>query len=149
MGKGGADKEPGPGAYIRDARSAILKRSPAAGFGVGKRPSTTGTEYVPGPGTYPIRSITGNETKGRSIAGKVQAPKTSNMLAPGPGTYTARFNDIGTGAKFGSSTRDDLDRQKMRACNFLSPDTYTPNYKATKEASGRWSFGASKRSNLA
>jgi hypothetical protein len=88
-----------------------LKRSPAAGFGCGKRPCTTGTEYVPGPGTYPVKSITGNETKGRSLAGKIEQPKTTNMLAPGPGTYSARYNDAtGAGTKFGSSTRDDIDR---------------------------------------
>lgn len=110
MSKDGAGKEPGPNAYNRDAKSAILKRAPAAGFGVGKRPCTTGTEYVPGPGSYPIKSITGNETRGRSLAGKIEAPKTSNMLAPGPGTYTARYGDLGQGTKFGSSTRDDIDR---------------------------------------
>jgi hypothetical protein len=62
MGKEGAGKEPAPNAYNRDAKSAIMKRAPAMTFGSGKRPFTTGTEFVPGPGTYPVKDITGNES---------------------------------------------------------------------------------------
>ena len=76
MSKEGADKEPGPNAYARAAKSAIMKRSPAASFGVGNRPNTVDT--VPGPGAYPIKGITGNESHGRTLLGKIETPKTSN-----------------------------------------------------------------------
>ena len=62
MGKEGASREPGPNAYNRDAKSAIMKKSPAMSFGSGKRPGTTGSEFVPGPGSYPMKSITGAES---------------------------------------------------------------------------------------
>ena len=70
------------------------------------------------------------------------------MLAPGPGTYNAKPEVSLTsnpGWKLGTSTRNDVDRQKLRTCDFPPPDNYKPDYKVLKTSSASWGFGSSKR----
>lgn len=63
MGQKGADKVPAPNAYNRDAKSVVMRSAPSFGFGSQKqRPASHTTRGVPGPGTYPVRSIIGTET---------------------------------------------------------------------------------------
>jgi hypothetical protein len=53
---------PAPNAYNRDSKSVVLKSAPCYGFGSGKRTNSTSTAFVPGPGTYPNKTIIGTET---------------------------------------------------------------------------------------
>ena len=108
-----------------------MKRNPAFGFGTARnRPATQGNEYIPGPGTYAMKSQV--DSHGKTLGSKIEQPKTSNMLTPGPGTYTARFFgnlQKSPEYKMGTSTRDDMDRVNQRACNFPPPDSYSPSNK--------------------
>jgi len=74
------------------------------------------------------------------------------LFSPGPGTYKARFDmELATsnvGSKFGTSSREDTEKLRMRVSNFPPPDSYTPRYKSVKENRASWSFGSGKRSNL-
>jgi hypothetical protein len=51
---------------------------------------------------------------------------------PGPGAYFAPEDNIAYKSspswKMGSSTRDALEKQKMRSTNFPPPNTYKPNF---------------------
>jgi hypothetical protein len=137
---------PGPNAYERDAKTATMKKNPAFGFGTASnRPRTQGNEYIPGPGTYKSKDITGTETHGKTLLSKYETPKTSNQLTPGPGTYQARFGGHQPNSpqyKLGSSKRDDMDRVNQRACNFPPPDTYNPKFKQIKERGSSWTMGS-------
>jgi hypothetical protein len=49
----GADKQPAPNAYDKDAASKkVMKSAPSFGFGSSKRPASHDTRLVPGPGAY-------------------------------------------------------------------------------------------------
>ena len=71
---------------------------------------------------------------------------------PGPGAYfTPDKNNAYKNSpswRIGTSTRDDLEKQKMRSSNFPPPDTYKPNFYPTKERMASFSFGSGKRSNF-
>lgn len=129
MGKFDAARTPAPGSY----NAHPLKQMPSYGFGASKRPGTTGTEYVPGPGTYKAQQFTGKETVGKTLGKKLEQIKTTNLLSPGPGTYNTRLNQTAPTCRMGSSTRDDIDRNRLRACNFPPPDSYNPLYQTTRE----------------
>ena len=58
------------------------------------------------------------------------------MLAPGPGTYNARYElacQASPGWKLGTSTRNDEDKLKMRTSNYPPPDTYNPSFVHVRE----------------
>lgn len=86
MGKFDGARTPAPGTY----NAHTLKHMPSYGFGASKRPGTTGTEYVPGPGSYKAQLFTGKETVGKTLGQKLKEIKTSNLASPGPGTYNTR-----------------------------------------------------------
>jgi len=65
----------------------VLGKAPSYGFGTSKRNASSHTKDVPGPGTYASKTIIGTESQGKSLAKRLDQAKTSNMLAPGPGTY--------------------------------------------------------------
>lgn len=67
MGVKGAEKQPAPNAYDRDAKQVVLKSAPAFGFGKSKRPETADSRNNPGPGTYVSKSIIGTETQGKTL----------------------------------------------------------------------------------
>ena len=71
LGAVGAEKIPAPNAYSRDAKSCVLRAAPAYGFGASERNKTTLT-IAPGPGTYPVKTIIGTETQGRSLAKRLE-----------------------------------------------------------------------------
>ena len=152
MGAPGADKVPAPNAYARDAKSVVLRAAPAYGFGGAIR-STKNETFSPGPGTYPVKTIIGTESVGKSLAKRLEQQRTSNQFAPGPGAYDNKNFSISlysnTTWKIGTSTRDDEEKLRMRTSNYPPPDSYNPSYKTIKERNASWSFGSSKRSNLA
>lgn len=51
--------------------------------------------------------------------------------------------------KIGTSTRDDEEKLRMKTSNYPPPDSYNPSYKNIKERNASWSFGRSKRNELA
>lgn len=71
MGAPGADKIPAPNAYSRDAKSCVLRAAPAYGFGASTR-SGRNESSSPGPGTYPIKTIIGTESQGKSLAKRLE-----------------------------------------------------------------------------
>ncbi len=88
---------------------------------------------VPGPGTYAIRQMVGNETVGKTLSMKLcpgfEKPGANNF--PGPGTYDGNFRTTKKSDpnwKIGSSTRDDKEKIMRRTCNFPPPDSYNPDY---------------------
>jgi len=62
MGAKDAGKQPAPNSYNREAKSAVLKRAPAFGFGTSRRPATEGNISFPGPGAYPTKTIMGTDS---------------------------------------------------------------------------------------
>lgn len=68
LGKLDGAKTPAPGTY----NAHPLKHLPSYGFGVSKRPGTTGTEYVPGPGTYKAQQFTGKDSVGKTLGKKLE-----------------------------------------------------------------------------
>jgi hypothetical protein len=92
MGALGAEKLPAPNAYDKDSKNAVLRTAPSFGFGTSKRTLVSiEAMKVPGPGAYPIKSIVGTETQGRTLSKRLPEARTTNMFAPGPGTYNSRF----------------------------------------------------------
>lgn len=82
---------------------------------------------------------------------RLPAPRTSNMVSPGPGTYDVKAEASllsSPGWKIGTSTRNDTDKQKMRNSNFPPPDTYNPEYTKIKASDPKWGFGSSVRQSL-
>jgi len=82
---------------------------------------------------------------------RLEQAKTSNMMAPAPGTYDPKAQSVMTaspGWKMGSSKRDDVDKQRMRSANFPPPDSYNPNHTPVKERNASYSFGTGKRHDL-
>ena len=150
--KPGAEREPAPNAYNREAKTPVMRKAPAFGFGVSSRPQTQGT--VPGPGTYKT-STSVDEGPKVAFKGKIHATSyigTEERRVrsnPGPGTYNARFPGKSPSCTMGASKRDDIDRYNARCANFPPPDAYKPNYKIAKVNRGSWSFGAGARPNLA
>lgn len=71
MGAPGAEKIPAPNAYSRDAKSCVLRAAPSYGFGSSVRSASNETSS-PGPGTYPIKTIIGTETQGKSLAKRLE-----------------------------------------------------------------------------
>jgi len=73
-------------------------------------------------------------------------------MNPGPGAYFTPEKNCAMKSspswRIGTSTRDDLEKQKMRASNFPPPDTYKPNFLPTKERMASWSFGVGKRTDF-
>ena len=81
---------PGPNAYKADNKNPILKAAPAFGFGTSKRPqSHNAKRTVPGPGHYPIGTLVGTESQGKTLAERLPKGRTSNEFSPGPGAYTS------------------------------------------------------------
>lgn len=81
----GAGSLPAPNAYDKEAKNVVMKKQPSYGFGVSKRQEIDLGKGMPGPGAYVSKTIVGTETQGKSMAQRYSDPKTSNMLAPGPG----------------------------------------------------------------
>ena len=146
-------KVPAPNAYDRDAKSVVLKSAPSFGFGASKRPQSQGSKkFVPGPGTYPVKTIIGTDSQGKTLAGRYEQARTTNMMAPGPGTYEPNNKPALQASpqwRMGSSKRDDADKLKMRTSNFPPPDSYNPQYTSIKERNASWSFGSGQRAKLA
>ena len=151
MGAVGAEKMPAPNAYNSDAKSCVLRAAPAYGFGASKRNSKNDSEG-PGPGAYPIKTIIGTETQGKSLAKRLEQQRTSNHFSPGPGAYSNKFSVSiysSPSWRIGTSTRDDEEKLRMKTSNYPPPDSYNPCYKTVKERNASWSFGRSLRSELA
>lgn len=94
----------------------------------------------------------GSETQGKSLAQKLDKPKTSDMFSPGPGTYNAKHEGslmASPGWRIGTSTRDQEDKQRKRSCNFPPPDNYNPIYQSLKKAEPKWGFGSGTRTQSA
>lgn len=152
MGDAKSAFTPGPNAYRGDNKTAALKSAPAYGFGTSKRPQSVNVKkQAPGPGQYDLRGIVGSESQGRTLASKLNAAKTSNNFAPGPGQYNPMFTQSikkNPGWRIGSSKRDEEERDARRR-NYPSSDTYNPNFDASKSKLASWSFGTGQRSNFA
>lgn len=107
---------PSPFAYKQDA-SSIQKSAAKFSFGSSKqRPLTSKAALaVPGPGTYPIKQIVGNETVGKSLGQKLnpafQQPGANKT--PGPGAYDGKYRTQKSSDpswRIGTSRRDDQEK---------------------------------------
>ena len=71
---------------------------------------------------------------------------------PGPGAYNAPEDSNAYRSapswKMGTSTRQDIEKQKLRSTNFPSPDCYKPNFQTTRERMASFSFSTGSRSNF-
>lgn len=146
---------PGPAAYRSDAKNSVIRRAPSFGFGTSVRPHSAQSQVkVPGPGSYTLRGLTGNESQGKTLGLKHANIKSTVAFNPGPGTYDAPCQSANPmlrkspNWKIGSATRDEQDRIKKRVMNNPPPDTYSPNFMSAKEAGARWKFGTSMRTPL-
>ena len=141
---------PGPNVYDADSKKNVMRSAPAFGFGTSKRPQSQYTRmHAPGPGQYPITSLVGTESQGKSLGQRLTRGKTSNQFSPGPGAYSVQFSQsMKSAPKFGIGTSTRNDTSKSQSRNFPPPDTYNPNYKAAKSKMASWSFGSSKRQPL-
>lgn len=149
----GAERLPAANAYNQDAKNKVLKHSPAFGFGTSKRPASCDSRRVPGPGAYTQKGVMGSDSQGCTLGKKLSQPRTSNMTAPGPGTYNFMLADknlrTNLSAKIGTSTRDDELKAKQRVCNAPPPNTYNPSFSASKRSEPSFGFGTSVRQPLA
>ena len=111
---------------------------PKFSFGSEKqRPNTSKTGLnVPGPGTYPSRTIVGSESVGKTMGVKVcpsfDKPGSNNV--PGPGAYDGNYKTTRTtmpGWKIGTGTRYDRENIMRRTCNFPPMNAYDPDYRKT------------------
>ena len=97
---------PGPNAYKADNKNSVLRSAPAFGFGTSKRPqSHNAKRNVPGPGQYPISTLVGTESQGKTLAERLPKGRTSNEFSPGPGAYTSQFSQsMKSAPRFGIGT---------------------------------------------
>jgi len=87
----------------------------------------------PGPGAYPIGTLIGTETVGKTMSQKLcpSFEKPGANKVPGPGTYQYDYKSTKSKDpqwRIGTSKRDDADRIMRRTCNFPPPDNYNPIY---------------------
>ena len=81
---GMADKTPGPGAYTAKRPST----APKYGFGTSERANFAGGSKIPGPGAYEYAGdFQRSDSKGVSIARRVDHGESSQLKVPGPGAY--------------------------------------------------------------
>lgn len=107
----------------------------------------------PGPGTYPIRTLVGTESVGKTMSQKLNPSfeKPGANKVPGPGAYSSDYKVSKSKDpqwRIGTSRRDDAENVMRRTCNYPPPDSYNPVYQSTKEKSPNWGFGSSKRGQL-
>ena len=108
---------------------------------------------MPGPGTYDVKQLVGNESTAKSLHSKLspafQRPGANAF--PGPGTYESPFQStkkMDPQWRMGTSKRDDNEKTKSRVMNYPPPGSYNPNYRASVKGDPRWGFGSSKRAGL-
>jgi hypothetical protein len=150
---------PGPGRYEPLNKDILAKNhSPKFGFGTGGRPdlatgapsslskqrsvsdgkghssSPTLRVNVPGPGTYEIKQVVGNEGPKRSLAGRFKVDLTSKELAfkPGPGQYSPTANaslKSSPNYRIGSSLREKYYLADKFKHELPPPNIYDPDFK--------------------
>lgn len=108
---------------------------------------------MPGPGTYPSKTIIGTETQGKTLGArfrrKHEEPGANEV--PGPGTYRFDANPIKKKQpeyRIGTARRDDMENVMRRTCDFPPANTYNPDYKTIKNRESSWGFGSSTRNEL-
>lgn len=151
MANKAAENCPAPNAYNGDSKSAVMRKSASYGFGTSRRPqSQQSKRQVPGPGHYPIRTLVGTESQGKSLAFRHAPGKTSNEFNPGPGSYNHNYRSaVKSSPSFGMGTskRQDLGSRATR--NNPPPGSHNPDYKIGCKKQASWSFGSSVRQPLA
>lgn len=119
-----------------------------------QRPNTSKTNTnVPGPGTYPARTIVGSESVGKTMGSKFGSclEQPHKAFVPGPGTYNGNYRTTRTsdpGWKIGTGTRYDRDNIMRRTCNYPPMNAYDPDYTKTIGSIPKWGFGSSTRGGL-
>jgi hypothetical protein len=102
---------------------------------------------VPGPGTYPIKTLVGTESVGKTISMKLcpQFEKPGANKVPGPGAYNTDYKPTVNKEptwKIGTSTRYDRDNITRRTCNFPPMNAYDPKFSSTVNSLPKWGFGS-------
>ena len=126
---GGKGQGPGPGNYSLDNN---MNKGKEFSFGSGQRNDGSlerRAKAIPGPGQYQPPSFVGNDTQGKTIAGK---PKEKAVdLMPGPGAYKAQSKRNGPSFSLsGHRTEDPIMREKAK---MPPPGTYDPNDSGVKQ----------------
>ena len=103
---------------------------------------------VPGPGHYPMKSITGSETVGKTMGVKFKSAleNPEALKVPGPGTYNALFyatKHSDPKWKIGTEMRIDQEMKMRQTQNFPPPNSYNPNYRTVTQNDPKWRFGSS------
>ena len=89
MAIAGTRNTPGPGGHSPDYR-ALKTAAPRFGFGTETRKGPTATpKWAPGPGTYAIPTVIGNDGPSKSLhAAITYSPEAKeHAKKPGPGAY--------------------------------------------------------------
>ena len=108
---------------------------------------------VPGPGAYPVKSLVGTGSIGKTISMKLcpQFEKPGASKVPGPGAYDSDFKATKRGEPtwvIGTSTRYDRDNINLRTCNFPPMNSYDPKYNGNIKSLPKWGFGSGQRGGL-
>ena len=142
---------PAPNAYNGDSKSAVMRKSASYGFGTSRRPqSQQSKRQVPGPGHYPIKTLVGTESQGKSLAFRHTPGRTTNEFNPGPGSYNQNYRSaVKSSPSFGMGTskRQELGGRATR--NNPPPGSHNPDYRIGVKKQASWSFGSSVRQPLA
>ncbi len=165
---------PGPGKYQPgNTNLTSANHSPKYGFGTGGRPdlatgapsslsrrsnsdgkghssSPTLRLNVPGPGTYNLKQVVGNEGPKRSLAGRFKVDLTAKELGykPGPGQYSpnASFSaKASPNYRIGSSLREKYYLQDKFKHELPPPNIYNPDFQKTKHKAPATGFGYGER----
>ena len=168
---------PGPGRYQPTTNDIIAKNySPKYGFGTGGRPdlatgapsslskrslsdgkghssSPTLRLIVPGPGTYDIKQIVGNDGPKKSLAGRFKVDLVRKELdyKPGPAQYSpsASFSQrTSPNYRIGSSLREKYYLADKYKHELPPPNIYSPDYKKVVQKAPATGFGYGDRSSM-
>jgi len=106
---------------------------------------------VPGPGTYEIKGVVGQEGPKRSLAGRFNIDLVAKELnyKPGPGQYTPQINysaKVSPNYKIGTSLREKYYLKDRFKHELPPPNIYHPNFENTKNKSPSTGLGYGERS---
>ena len=136
---GDSSKNPGPGTYVSSLTDK--RNAPKFAFGNGQREKMGGSVVaVPGPGTYAIPGIVGNDGRANGIHNKIDYDKIYNKNRnPGPGAYDSSLSYKKKAPAYG------LGHEKRSGMannnNSPSPDRYNPSDSYTAKKGAQWGFG--------
>lgn len=137
---------PAPGAY--ESSMADKSRNPAFGFGSGKRGhGGKSLASIPGPGTYALRGLTGQEGRSSSIHGKLQYKPIdkSGGLTPGPGAYEAHTKNKAKDPAWGTGTSKRSGDVNKHILANPGPGAHSPTTNYVLRADPKFGFGSEQR----